>query len=85
MEECAEIQYECSKALRFGLEDVYDGNVSDETNRESITRELDDLLGTVEMLRQENILDPEDPKRQNHKQVKVERFLKYSKEKGLLT
>ena len=83
MEECAEVQKECAKALRFGLDDYY-APAGDDTNRESIVKELDDLIAVVEMLEDEDILEPGSFDRQELKKEKVEKFLKYSKAKGLL-
>lgn len=81
-EECAEVQQQCCKALRFGLEEIRPSD--DETNAQSITRELEDLEGIVHMLqvskniayfKQENI---------EAKIKKVEKYLKYSESVGTL-
>ena len=54
MEECAEVQKACSKAIRFGLNDDDNGRKS--TNKEIINDELIDLRSVVIMLQQEGCL-----------------------------
>lgn len=77
-EECAEVAKRCSKALRFGLDEVQPGH--DESNRVRISREFGDLIAAFEMLgfpvpSREAVVD---------KKAKVEHFLKYSAEIGTL-
>jgi hypothetical protein len=82
-EECAEIQQEIAKALRFGLDDVYLPE-STETNAESIIREVADFMGVLKMLQTEFYLDRVDHNRFELKRKRVEEFLKYSEERGKL-
>ena len=83
-EECAEVIQGVSKALRFGLDDVGPSSQSD--NRENISNELNDLLGIIEMLKDEDILKSYHSRiRIVHKKAKVEKYLKYSKERGTLS
>lgn len=83
MEECAEVQKECAKALRFGLNEYY-GPIGTETNKESIDREFDDLVGVIRLLRREKFLGPGNPEDQIAKMVKIEKYLEYSKIVGTL-
>ena len=46
MEECAEVTKDASKALRFGLDNKYQGTFP----AERLAEELDDLIGVREML-----------------------------------
>lgn len=82
-EECAEIQQEVAKALRFGLDDVYLPE-STETNAESIIREVADFMGVLKMLQAELHLDRIDHNRIERKRQRVEEFLKYSEDRGRL-
>ena len=74
-EECAEVIQNVSKALRFGLEDKYEST----TNAENITKELADLFGVIDMLKNEGIIKMPMLYDILEKQKKVEKYLKYSK------
>lgn len=79
-EECAEIQKETTKALRFGLDDRNIENLDDPPNRERLRRELCDLLGTIELLVARGAFkDPhEDRQRIYFKKVRIAKFMRYA-------
>lgn len=84
-EECAEVAQRCSKALRFGLEEIQPGQ--ELTNAERIREEYVQLLAVMRMLVEEG----EIPSVTGHhmseledKRQKVEKFLRYSREQGTL-
>jgi NTP pyrophosphatase (non-canonical NTP hydrolase) len=52
IEECAEVQKECSKLLRFGKTDEY-GML------DNLTQEIGDLLGIIEWVQKEFDINPE--------------------------
>lgn len=84
-EECAEVAQAATKALRFGLDDINPHlNITAESQ---LTLELIDLKTVVEMLIQEGVsLQHEDEfNLMNLKEAKVEKFLKFSHERGQLT
>lgn len=88
-EECAEIAQRCSKALRFGMEQVQaqaghavTGDPDESlTNRDRIRKEFSDLAAVLEMI------DVGPPLRRwmEQKKDKVEKFLAYSETCGTLT
>lgn len=84
-EECNEIAQRVSKALRFTLEECQPGQ--DLSNGHRITQELIDLLGVVETLVDEDII--EDPKKFRDgieiKKAKIEKYMAYSRKVGALT
>lgn len=88
-EECIEIAKETSKALRFGVDDRYPID-SDENNAESIVKEFYDLNAVMDLLYEEEPLIKAAFTKYNlseavkAKQEKIEKYLLYSKEKGLL-
>lgn len=86
-EECAEVAQRCSKALRFGLEEVQPGQLS--TNAERIVREYNDLVAVIEMLNTElglqYLLHSAWRQAISEKKSKVEQFLEYSRKCGTLT
>jgi hypothetical protein len=52
MEECAEVTKDASKALRFGLDNKYQGTFP----AERLAEELDDLIGVREMLTDRGVI-----------------------------
>lgn len=88
MEECAEIQQACSKALRFGLDDTYRDAEYGCSPREMIFKELQDLLGVSELLSEAKVLPVllADREMIDAKKVKVTQFgFNYAREQGTLT
>lgn len=82
MEECAEIQKLASKSLRFGLSDNHPEG-PEKTNAILIHEEFMDLLGVIQMLRDEKmIIECDDPRLVKTKMEKVEKYLVYSKDAG---
>lgn len=84
-EECAELAKECSKALRFGLDDFEPGTTVN--NRDRIINEFNDLYAMIQMLVNDGILDNNligDSKSIKKKISKVETYLNYSKNAGTL-
>jgi len=81
-EECNEVAQRVSKALRFGLQEIQEGQ--DKTNAERISGEIDDFLGVLSMLIIENKLRHPSLSAGNMKIAKVEHYLKYSKSQGTL-
>lgn len=81
-EECAEVQQAVAKALRFGLDDGY---TQDGTNAGDIMKELDDLIGVAEMLRDEGVLKGLTRAAVDAKKAKVLHWMKYAEERGTLT
>lgn len=58
MEEAAELQKECAKALKFGLDKYDPREQCGSTNREKISCEFDHLLGTHRALQKHGALRP---------------------------
>lgn len=84
-EEGVEVAQRCSKAVRFGSEEVQPGQ--ELNNRQRILQEVADLLGVLELLGFSPIVGPADALRPwvDAKKQKVERFLEYSEQCGTLT
>lgn len=81
-EECAEVIQACSKANRFGLDSTYRGP----SNLELLNGEISDLLGVIEILKEYGIdINSNDIEAINLKKEKVQRFMEYSKNIGILT
>jgi hypothetical protein len=83
-EECTEVGQRASKALRFGMTEVQEGQVYD--NSERILHEVADLAGALELAYGFKIDDmlAELRPRINDKKAKVEKFLEYSRKIGTL-
>ena len=88
IEECAEVQKEATKALRFGLADKWE---HDTTPAERLYVELCDLLGVFETLSDENILQDNMVSVQEQpdvlikrKKTKIKKWMEYAVERGTL-
>lgn len=82
MEECAELQKEASKALRFGLNDIcYKG---DTTTAQNMVLEFEHVMAMMEML-QEDLPPFANRESIEAKKEKVEKWAKYSIEQGRLS
>lgn len=81
-EECAEVAQRASKAARFGMNNVQEGQ--DLTNEQRLWHEFNDLLGVAEMITEYRDFGSPDFSAIEAKKAKVERFLKFSEECGTL-
>jgi NTP pyrophosphatase (non-canonical NTP hydrolase) len=82
-EECMEIGKECTKALRFGINDHHPTQTG--TNAQKINDEFNDLVAVIDMLNNEGHLDVNvDLEKIEKKKERVEKYLLYSKEHGTL-
>jgi hypothetical protein len=89
MEECAEIQYVCSKAMQFGLDEIKQGQK--QTNKERLEDEIEDLLNTIQLLSLElseplkmaaGIYDATSETSYNKKLMRLQKYKKYSHDLG---
>lgn len=81
-EECAEVIHAICKANRFGIDDH--GHNERPTNRVQLHAELNDLFAVANMLIDEEIIPPFDPKMLLDKQKRVLKYMDYAKETGAL-
>jgi NTP pyrophosphatase (non-canonical NTP hydrolase) len=82
MEECAEVTQVCSKALVFGLDDYYKTEYP--SNRIKIQKELEDLMGVMFMLVKDKTIAPLEQDGIDAKEAKVEKYMQYSRDRGIL-
>lgn len=83
-EECAEVAHRTSKAIRFGLTEVQEGQLLNNADR--ILDEVVDLLAVLELLFEDGLLSPGDATdKLDAKKAKVLRYLAYSEKCGTLT
>lgn len=87
-EECSEVQQCVTKSLRFGLTDVHP-KYNNLTNRARLTEEIIDVLALIEMCTEQGLFElPVTPTLQgviSAKKANVEKFIKYSQERGIVT
>lgn len=82
-EECNEVAQRCTKALRFGLDDIEPGQPM--PNRDRIVQEFNDLYALMEMLQAEDHIDRViDRMYIRNKTARVEEYLKLSEKNGCL-
>jgi NTP pyrophosphatase (non-canonical NTP hydrolase) len=81
-EECGEVVQATTKAMRFGLDEGRDIQV---TNAERMRAEVNDLIAMIEMLEMEGIDLSPDYQARADKKAKVEKYLLYSAECGTLS
>jgi NTP pyrophosphatase (non-canonical NTP hydrolase) len=83
-EECGEVSQRATKGIRFGLDNIQDGQPLN--NAERLVYEFNDMLGVLEMLREEGIELPDigDRNQIDLKKEKVRKYMKLSEEKGIL-
>ena len=84
-EECAEVQKEVSKILRFGLDDKPIESLRGNTllpNSERLSQEITDVQANIRMLIKEGCPIEIKPKEIIKKCNKVETYIKYAQEKG---
>jgi hypothetical protein len=82
VEECAEVIQRATKAQRFGLSEIQPDQELD--NQQRLEAEVSDLMGTLELLREEGIglIGPSEAIQA--KMHKVRKFMDYSREQGAL-
>lgn len=84
-EECAEVAHRVSKALRFGLNEVQEGQSLN--NRARLEGEIIDLTAVLYFLGQMEIVNlnsEESQKLFEEKLDKIDRYMAYSREQGIL-
>jgi len=85
MEELSEAQHAVSKCLRFGLDDVKDGVM----NVDYLTQELTDISAIIDLIEDggdiiDSMSTEEWDKAVIEKKEKVQKYMKYSKDRGCL-
>lgn len=82
MEECAEVQQRVTKALRFGLDEVQEGQLHN--NRERLVMEFTDLLAVADELHNFEGISLLMGSRAAKKK-KLRKYMAYSEQVGVLT
>jgi len=84
-EECSELTKRATKMICFGNDEKYKDN---EPNYKRLIDEYNDVVATIKLLKIEGVFkeidDLIDPEKIRLKMEKVERYMKLSKERGLL-
>lgn len=82
-EEANEVAHRVSKALRFGLEEIQDGQSL--TNAERVVHEFADMLAIVELLEEIGVLGRStDTHAIERKKSKVIAYMEYAEQRGTL-
>jgi len=81
-EECTEVGQRACKAIRFGLNEVQEGQ--EKTNAERLIYEFNDLLAVMYQLKDDGLIDRiVDPEMIRLKREKMDKWIKYSNELGI--
>lgn len=81
-EECNEVAMLCSKIMQFGLDSEYQGV----TNRQRLQNELNDIMASIEYIRQYSDFKFESSEYEIHKKIdKMNHFRDISEELGFVT
>ena len=88
VEECAEVQQEATKSIRFGLDDQFEDMP---LNRERLVLEFIDVVAILDLLDQEGVLPSElfsnetmSERLIQKKKEKVAKYMEYARERGTL-
>jgi hypothetical protein len=82
-EECNETAQRVSKAIRFTLDEIQPGQ--ELTNAQRIVYEFNDIVAVMEILKEEGIFDKViDRDAIEEKKIKIEKYIKYSTEMGVI-
>ena len=82
MEELAEAQQACAKALRFGLDDHHPQTQL--SNEDSLWNEINDVYAILDLLKEQNVSVDRNETRVKVKKEKVLHYMGYSVQKGKL-
>jgi len=82
-EECSETHHRCSKALKFGWDEVQIGQTK--ANKDRILYEFNDLLASMEMLYETDIEELINRDQMDKKAKKIKQYMRYSRKQGTLT
>lgn len=83
-EECSEVNKECMKALRFGLDDHNPKDPNKLSNRKKIEQEMHDLITVYNMLCHEGVFEGLTVSSNPEKVEKIKHYLGVSKSLGIL-
>lgn len=81
-EECHETGQRATKAMRFGMDEIQEGH--EESNRERLLMEFNDLVGVMEELFGVPVTALLDPAHIAEKKKKIEKYARYSEELGMV-
>ncbi len=82
-EECAEVAQRCTKAIRFGVDEIQKDHNQD--NKQRIRLEMAGLVAAYnELIKHDNVFWPTDIEIEDAR-LKQEKYRKYSEELGTLT
>lgn len=73
IDECSEVIQEAMKCLKFGADETY--YKYSESNREKLEREITDLIGAIENLKDHKIIKASSQEDIDAKKEKIKRFL----------